>query len=305
MGSILTVTDSQISTIPQVNPPNNPPNAPQLDAEHTELDVPTVGPDVTPSPAAEAIEDEVLSDTLTLPETFDIGMDDSAPPAANQGMIIDHSTDETTVNNNEQPPLPLDAATTLVDIPPETLLADRDVRPQWLITAIKKFLLYVPYFGNLGKVVDLWLAQEARLGYPQLVCAFSCFETPSLTAQPKSVRLALPSSNRPTEVAAFMKWARDYSRGDNVDAGQFGTAVLQWWLTIQPTSRKSWPPVYNNLPGDTSFDYFNRGGPNGAFLMILCLGWWASALDEGMDCTNFNLVVDDVGWVLEQVASKA
>ena len=102
-----------------------------------------------------------------------------------------------------------------------------------------------------------------------------------------------------------MKWARDYSRGNDIDAGRFGAAVVQWWLTIQPTSRKAWPPVYDNLPGDFSFDYFNRGGPNGTFLMILCLCWWASALDESMDFTDFDLVVSDVCWVLEQIASKA
>lgn len=102
-----------------------------------------------------------------------------------------------------------------------------------------------------------------------------------------------------------MKWARDYSCGGGIDAGKFGTAVLQWWLTIQPTSRKVWPPVYDNLPDDFSFDYFNRGSPNGAFLMILCLCWWANALDEGTDCANFDLVVNDVCWVLEQIASGA
>jgi len=121
----------------------------------------------------------------------------------------------------------------------------------------------------------------------------------------QSPRLALPSHNRPTEIAVFMKWARDYSRGDKVDAGKFGAAVIQWWLTIQPTTRKNWPPTYDALPDDFSFNYFNRGGPNGAFLMILCLGWWANALTPSTDFTDFNLVVGDVHWVLEQIASRA
>jgi len=102
-----------------------------------------------------------------------------------------------------------------------------------------------------------------------------------------------------------MKWGRKYSRGDKVDAEKFGAAVLQWWLTIQPTARKSWPPVRDTLPDDFSFDYFNHGGPNSTFLMILCLGWWANALGPGMDFTNFDLVVSDVCWVLEQIASRA
>lgn len=102
-----------------------------------------------------------------------------------------------------------------------------------------------------------------------------------------------------------MKWGRKYDRGDNVDAEKFGATVLQWWLTIQPTTRKTWPPVYDNVPDNTSFDYFNHGGPNGVFLMILCLCWWANALTLDMDFAGFNLVVNDVRWVLEQIAGKA
>jgi len=102
-----------------------------------------------------------------------------------------------------------------------------------------------------------------------------------------------------------MKNARDFSRGDNVDAAKFGAAVVTWWLTIQPTTRKDWPPTYEPLPEDFSFDYFNCGGPNGVFLMMLCLLWWASALTPDMDHTSFGLVVHDVRWVLEQIASCA
>jgi hypothetical protein len=100
-----------------------------------------------------------------------------------------------------------------------------------------------------------------------------------------------------------MKWGRKYSRGENIDAEKFGAAVVQWWLTIQPTTRKTWPPVYDAVPDGFSFNYFNHGGPNGTFLMILCLGWWANALSPGMDFTDFNLVVSDVHWVLERIAA--
>ena len=279
--------------VPQVHVP--PANTPQ---DSLPPDVLIVGSDATPLPTAEAMEDEVLSGTSTLPEILDVRMEDPAPPATGPLVIDDHPTGEIA----DQPPPP-DPATVLVDTPPELLLADEDVRPRWLMTA-KGFLRCVLYFGNLGRAVDLWLAQEARLGYPQRVCTFFCFRDPSLTAHPQSVHLALPSGNRPTEITSFMKWARDYSHGGGVDARTFGAAVLQWWLTIQPTTRKAWPPVYGNLPDDFSFNYFNRGGPNGVFLVILCLCWWSNALDENTDCTNFVLVVNDVCWVLEQIASK-
>jgi hypothetical protein len=102
-----------------------------------------------------------------------------------------------------------------------------------------------------------------------------------------------------------MKNGRDFSRGNNVNAAKFGAAVIKWWLTIQPTTRKAWPPTYEQLPENFSFDFFNRGGPNGVFLMMLCLLWWANALVPNMDHTDFGLVVHDVHWVLEQIASHA
>jgi hypothetical protein len=102
-----------------------------------------------------------------------------------------------------------------------------------------------------------------------------------------------------------MKSGRDFERGDRVDAAKFGPKVVKWWCTIQPTTRKAWPPTYAPLPADFSFSYFNHGGPNGVFLMILCLSWWANSLDTETDHTNFKLVVHDVRWVLEQIASRA
>lgn len=101
-----------------------------------------------------------------------------------------------------------------------------------------------------------------------------------------------------------MKNARDFTRGDNVVEHKFAAAVIEWWLTIQPTTRKDWPPTYGTLPDGFTFDYFNRGGPNGVFLVILCLSWWANALTPNQDHTNFGLVVNDVRWVLEQIANS-
>jgi hypothetical protein len=102
-----------------------------------------------------------------------------------------------------------------------------------------------------------------------------------------------------------MKHARSFKRGYDIDAAKFGTRVISWWLTIQPTNRQEWPPTYEQLPEDFSFDYFNRAGPNGVFLMILCLLWWAKALTPDGDHKDFQLVVHDVHWVLVQIASHA
>ena len=64
--------------------------------------------------------------------------------------------------------------------PPTLLFIDEDERPGWLLTAVREFFDNGPYYLCLNKVVDLFLNQEARLGYPakvsnfQFLCVFSC-----------------------------------------------------------------------------------------------------------------------------------
>jgi hypothetical protein len=126
-----------------------------------------------------------MSYTSTLPEIFDVGMDDSAPLATGPWMIIDHLTGEVTVDDDQStPPQPVLPALTamvptgpsltgvevviaprlgnayLTESPLALLSEDEDVRPQWLMTAVNSFLRFVPYVGGLGKVVDLYLAQD-------------------------------------------------------------------------------------------------------------------------------------------------
>jgi hypothetical protein len=263
-----------------------------------------------------------ISYTSTLPDVFDVEMDDSAPLATGPWMVIDHFTGEVIVDEEVPPTVPGAPSDLVIQVevvpalgtlalvqtsPPTLLFADQDERPDWLIESARKHLQYMPYYMCLSDVVDLFFTQEARLGYPNKVS--NMYSTMSLLINNsfnyQSTRLALPSGNRPSEVAVFMKYGRDFTRGDNVDADKFGRKVVQWWLTIQPTGRKMWPPTYEPLPEDFSFKYFDCGGPNGVFLVVLCLSWWANALTIDTDNIDFGLVVRDVRWVLEQVASRA
>jgi len=179
----------------------DPPNVSQDDPTSAKADVSATAPaprDITPPPSTELVDDD-MSGASILP---DVMMDDSAPPATCLQTIVDHTVGETIVDGDQTTaPTSAPAAsssrsftaiqvattphptpTSLAEIPPTLLSEDEDVRPQWLVIAIRDFLQYVPYLGNLGKVVDLFLAQEARLGYPQLVgiCPRSIIICPNL-----------------------------------------------------------------------------------------------------------------------------
>jgi len=190
---------SQVHT-PQVDPQATAlsSNAPRVDAVPTEPNVvaTTPSPDTTSLPAAQVPSDgesDGRSYTSTLPDVYDVGMDDSAPLATGPWMIIDHLTGEIIVDK-DQPTAPTPDVSTiptipacrslagvevaitphlgtayLAETPPALLSEDEDVRPQWLTTAVNSFLRFVPCIGSLGKVIDLYLTQEARLGYPELV----------------------------------------------------------------------------------------------------------------------------------------
>lgn len=59
--------------------------------------------------------------------------------------------------------------------PPALLFVDQDKRPDWLLIAVREFLQNGPYYLCLNKVVDLFLTQEARLGYPSKVRSSNFF----------------------------------------------------------------------------------------------------------------------------------
>jgi len=122
-----------------------------------------VPPGETPPQAVEPGDDasDNMSYTSTIPD------DNPAPSSPNVPTTLTTPT-----------PARIETATAsrlgvpyIIEKPPTLLSEDMDVRPQWLTTAVKNFLKFVPYVGGLGTVVDLYLAQEARLGYPESVCS--------------------------------------------------------------------------------------------------------------------------------------
>lgn len=134
----------------------------------------------------------------TLPDVFDfdVDWDGLQMAAAVPWVAVDHLTGEIIVGDDSTLAVPASGQTptevgllprlvthTLNETEPPALLSeDEDVRPDWLLSAVKGFLRYTPYYGGLGRVVDQFLLQEARLGYPNIVCAsISLRDTPTLT----------------------------------------------------------------------------------------------------------------------------
>ena len=162
-----------------------------------------------------------ISYTSTLPDVFDVGLDDSAPLATGPWVITDHLTGEMIVYEEDPPAthivpdapsdptiqtLPILGILTLIQTPPPTLLfEDQDERPEWLMRSVREFLQHAPYYLCLSEVVDLFLAQEARLNYPSKVneshfppCLrlLTTSFTTRLLAMPYRLKIGLPKLPR-------------------------------------------------------------------------------------------------------------
>jgi hypothetical protein len=155
---------SKANTTP-ANTAINPPT----EAETTELTSPS-----SPGPSSSQFPEDVSDDESHTSTHSDL---DLAPPVADD-MSVDEEVLPTTVAGFSAPcdstiqvkAVPALGVSVLVQTPPPTLLfVDEDERPAWLLTSIEGLLQHAPYYLCLSKVVDLFLAQEARLSYPAKV----------------------------------------------------------------------------------------------------------------------------------------
>lgn len=120
-----------------------------------------------------------LHSTLPAVVDFEMGL---APLPVTSWVTAEHFASEIFVDKEVPPFIPGDPSTfviqteivkgklVLIKEPRPTLgLADKDAHSDWLLRCTGEFLLDVRYYLGLGKVVDLFYAQEARLGYPEKV----------------------------------------------------------------------------------------------------------------------------------------
>ena len=95
------------------------------------------------------------SHTSTLPEIFNVGMDNSGAPATSPWIAINHLTGEMIIDDDEPTgatPANAQAALETRILPqlgihiltktelPTLLFEDEEVHPEWLISAVKEFL---------------------------------------------------------------------------------------------------------------------------------------------------------------------
>jgi len=65
----------------------------------------------------------------------------------------------------------------------------------------------------------------------------------------------------------------------------------------------SWPPSRAPPPLGVDWGRLSRAGPNGFFLVMLTLAWWAETVGKSKipQYAEFEVAVEDVNWVLSEM----
>lgn len=161
------------------------------------------------------------------------------------------------------------------------------VQPEWIATGLTYFKT-VSASEEWEKLLQLWTAYEARLGFPDGSKKFNW----------------LPSKNRPEEVSFWMTRGRSYDKMPIVDnAKQFGEAWKSWWRLLQPDWREwSWPPHPGEIEvEDKDWGKLHRGGCNAIFLVIITLSWWQVAATNDREKMDIKFAVADVARVVQSM----
>ncbi|KZS90979.1 hypothetical protein SISNIDRAFT_468211 [Sistotremastrum niveocremeum HHB9708] len=173
-------------------------------------------------------------------------------------------------------PFPIDAIT----VPPDG--------PQWLVEAVE-YLKAIPnpppqWNSAISGLIEL----DRSLGFDEQ-------------------RVRLPTQYRPTHVARWMQLARDFTKhpaGEpNWSLPNLADECEKWWISLFDSLRGSGLPLERTGANAKWWKIVNFGTSNGYFLILLCLSWWADALED----TDVELrarlavIVDDVAWVSHQL----
>jgi hypothetical protein len=111
---------------------------------------------------------------------------------------------------------------------------------------------------------------------------------------------------RPEEVAWWLKRGRKFKLIPPIKKrNEYTMAWISWWKGMQPEGRKTDPQAWPLPRMDfTTEDWSSvaRAGSTGLLLVVIALAWWADHIQGAGQLEEFLVAVEDVSWVLSQIA---
>ncbi|KAF7321847.1 hypothetical protein MKEN_00706600 [Mycena kentingensis (nom. inval.)] len=151
----------------------------------------------------------------------------------------------------------------------------------WLESAKARLLLGTDGVNAVwSKAVGIWYENEAEAGF--------------------SEKRKTSAKKRPPQIAHWVQRARPASYKPAIaDVADFGQAVREWWLDLNPGWRKG--PIGELYRKDGNWDESGiASGINGIYNVFVCLRWWLDRLD-GKPSEEWISMVGDVEWVCTEV----
>lgn len=138
-----------------------------------------------------------------------------------------------------------------------------------------------------GLLVNAWFEFERRAEFPEV-----------------NQGKGLPARGRPKAVGVWVKEGRLHLNPvETADADEFGTELIEWWKSLNPSWRESNEDGEFIQEGSGEWDDLLVKGRNGLLTILACLLWWYD-LEEGFgDDTRdaWDAMVADVLFVIDSL----
>lgn len=151
--------------------------------------------------------------------------------------------------------------------------------------------------------LDLLASQDLGAQWQALVAAWLRFETAAGLTVPGG---RLPSKGRPPLIAGWIKNARTPGYPVNLgDVNAFKRTFNAWWNSLQPKWRTEGRDGALKRDGGDWRSMCEYSGVNGLLSVVACLFFWGSATLTPSQSCSWDTAVDDVLYVLEQLAAAS
>ncbi|KAI0054696.1 hypothetical protein BV25DRAFT_1816697, partial [Artomyces pyxidatus] len=136
--------------------------------------------------------------------------------------------------------------------------------------------------------VSLWLKLEKLLDVP---------------VDGRGRKFQLATKNRPSQIPHWVSRGRRFEKPPEVGKpAEFMVVWRKWWIALQPEWRgDDWPLSRTGATGEETWEETLKGGRNGFEMILVSLSWWGAVAKTEKQKREWELAVEDVQWVAEQM----
>ena len=86
-----------------------------------------------------------------------------------------------------------------------------------------------------------------------------------------------------------------------LNASKYGSRWVKWWIEFQPQQRDVQVFPSTRDVSDTDWCKFPAHGPDGLFLAIMAMSWWAHAVKLADNIPLFEETAGNLHWVIQEL----